>query len=106
MRKLSKPLSILLSFIMIVSLFTIVPFTAAAEEADAITSWSELQERINNAVNGDTITLDADLTAGNEDTFLSFSGKTLTLDLTVTHSTATLPSQRKVALLSTSDPAR
>ena len=83
MRKYKRALSLLLSMIMVLGMFTVIPFTASAEEDpdNAITTWAQLQERINNAANGTTITLTADLTAEDGDTRLLVSGKSVTLDL-------------------------
>ena len=54
----------------------------AAELTSETTTWSALQETINNAGSGDTITLTADVTAGAADTALVIpNGAVLTLDL-------------------------
>ena len=59
-----------------------VLIVGAAQEPADISSWSALQEAINSAVSGDTITLNEDVTAGESDTALIVpNGQTVTLDL-------------------------
>ena len=56
--------------------------TASAEPASEATAWALLQERINSATSGDTITLTEDVTAGEDDKVLVIpDGLVLTLDL-------------------------
>ncbi|MEE3450960.1 MAG: histidine kinase [Acutalibacteraceae bacterium] len=55
---------------------------SAARDSTDITTWSSLQEAINNAESGDTITLTSDLTANESDTALIIpDSAVLTLDL-------------------------
>ena len=77
MQKLKKPLSIILSVIMILSLFTVVPFSAGAQVS--VSAWSQIQSEFNQ---GNSVQLDADITAAAADSFLDVKSNTdVTLDL-------------------------
>ena len=75
MKLLKKPLSILLSIIMILSVFTIVPLSASAESG-AISNLDELLEAIDNSPS--EIKLAGDIAT---DASIAIAGKELTLDL-------------------------
>ena len=68
----------LLSFVMVFSLFQIVPFQAAAAQAS---TWSELQSQISGS-DRVTVTLTGDITAEESDDCLMIAGgKVVTIDL-------------------------
>lgn len=78
MRLLKKSVSIVLSLILIFSVFTIVPFEFGAD-ATVVTTWSELVSTVNN---GRSVVLGADITGGASDTFLNVAnGKTISVNL-------------------------
>ena len=79
MQKFKKPVSIILSILMVVSMFVVVPFTASAagEVAEVNgTQYATLAAAIADAQAGDTVKLVANVTEA-----VSITGKTLTLDL-------------------------
>ena len=85
MKYLKKTVSILLSFIMVFSLFTMIPFDAFAADGNAeftdVSTRSQLQAAIN-ASGRSHVRLAADITEQENDTaVLVGEGKTVTLDL-------------------------
>lgn len=77
MKSIRKMVSIVLSLIMIFSVFAIVPLTASA----AAETWAGLQNEIKNTSSG-TISLSRDITADDSDTGITIdSGRNITLDL-------------------------
>ena len=85
MRKIKRPVSILLSLMIVIGMFTVIPFTASAEgTADVyFSTWDDLQAAMNNNdYQGKTIALSASLDGSGEDTLtLNGSGKSMTIDL-------------------------
>ena len=85
MRRLKQALSLLLSLIMVLGMFTVIPFTASAEvTADIfVGTWSELQTEMSKDANqGKTIALTAPLNGlGKDRLLLEGSGKNITIDL-------------------------
>ena len=76
MQKIKKTVSILLSVIMVFSLFTIVPFSAYAADNYNAATQADVQAVFND---GGTVKLGADITTTG--TLTVASGKTVTLDL-------------------------
>ena len=57
------------------------PLRASGDES-GVTTWAELQTAVNNAGDGDTITLGEDITAGSSDSYINIpSDKNVTIDL-------------------------
>ena len=85
MRKIKRPVSILLSLMIVIGMFTVVSFTASAEGTPDVTvgTWDDLQDALdNNGNQGKTIGLSASLDGSGEDTLtLNGSGKSMTIDL-------------------------
>ena len=85
MRRLKQALSILLSLIMVLGMFTVIPFTASADvTADIfVGTWDDLQNAMNDNVNqGKTIALNAPLDGSGKDTLiLDGDGRSITIDL-------------------------
>lgn len=79
--KKSLKISLLLLFVLML-IFSVAATANAAQIAPEASTWSALQETINNAESGDTITLTADVTASGSDKFLSIpDGAVITIDL-------------------------
>lgn len=76
MRLLKKSVSVLLSLVMVVSVFAAVPFEAAAETLD-VTTWEQLRLAI---YYGKSAVLGADITGGETDSFLDVQ-KNVSVDL-------------------------
>lgn len=77
MRLLKKSVSIILSIVLIFSIFAVVPFEFSAETV--VTTWGELAGAVSN---GRSAVLGADITGGASDSFLNIAGgKTISIDL-------------------------
>ena len=74
--------SLLFVIILFMGAFPSTVFAEAVQDDPAVNTWQALQEAINNAGSGDTITLTADIKAGESDTVITVpNGAMLILDL-------------------------
>ena len=77
-------LRVLLTMVMMMSMFASIPFAALAEAASIVivTDWDGLQDAVNKASSGQVIKLGADITCEkNSGDRIKVDGKTVTLDL-------------------------